>query len=185
VGDINPAIIPTNITPTGYITKLCVETTETFSTEEYIALLTYLAKKYTRTCEIVYSIDLDRWADFEECMTQGLVPHLQQVAPFLTSLKVPTSRCFQYVFPTLYQNNCQLKEFACCEPTNRDEMNQIVYSSQAQSIQKFAIHLSESSILIDHLSKLETLTELNITSRTLGVFGYYCSIYMNNLLGSS
>jgi hypothetical protein len=65
---------------------------------------------------------------------------------------------------------------------NRVETDQIVYSNQARSIQKFTIQLSESSSLIDHLSKLEALNELNITSRTLGGFGYHCSIYMNNLL---
>jgi hypothetical protein len=52
--------------------KLHVETNGTFSTERYIALLTYLAKKYTRTSEI----DVDSEANFEACMTQGLIPHL-------------------------------------------------------------------------------------------------------------
>jgi hypothetical protein len=96
-------------------------------------------------------------------MSTGLVPYLQQIVPYLTSLNIPASSYFVYVFPTLDQNNCQLEEFTCRERMNEYDFNHIVQSNQAQSIQKLHIRGQVGNNFINHLSRFTALTELCIT----------------------
>lgn len=137
-------------------------TLNAFSAREYIPFFNYLTKKYNNVTIFAYKVYIYGSANYEECMSMGTLPYIQQIAPYLTELKTSSCSGIQYVFPVLDKNSCHLNEVNITTPIDKPGISKIVESNQAQSIEKFTMNEISDNFFMEYLSKLTALTTLHL-----------------------
>jgi hypothetical protein len=113
---------PATVTPINAITKLNLAVIYTSNADEYIAFQKYLIQKYLMITDMGYSVSIHFNQRHSDCINEGLIPQLQHIAPNLTSLNLMQSRYLPYVFPTLDEHGCQLKELTIGLPLTQQEI---------------------------------------------------------------
>jgi hypothetical protein len=159
--NINPDIIPPEVEPAKYMTRLHLNGVHTSSTDKYIGFQKYMTKKYPTLTDILYSVFVPV-SYLEYCLNQGFIPQMRQIAPYLTTLTLMHSSHTQYVFPALDLHGCQLKELTVLDSMSEGEINEIANSKQTQFIEKLSLHFTPKNISQILLSKLPALAELSI-----------------------
>jgi hypothetical protein len=156
---------PATITPMNAITKLNLANIYTSSADEYIAFQKYLIQKYPMITDMGYSVSIHYNQRHSDCINEGLIPQLQHIAPNLTRLNLMQSRYIPYVFPTLDQHECQLKELTIGLPLNEQEVIQITTSKQSQFIEKLSLARVRADHFLEHLTGLTSLESLSFSYR--------------------
>jgi hypothetical protein len=160
---INSDILPTDVKPAKYMTKLFLNRVYTSSTDKYIDFQKYMINKYPKITNMLYSVMVSN-LNYLVGMDNGLIPQMQQIAPHLTTLALMHSHHNPYVFPALDLHGCQLKELTIVGPMNEGEINKIANSEQTRFIEKLALHSTRDNISQTLLSKLSVLTVLSINN---------------------
>jgi hypothetical protein len=158
---INSDILPTDVKPAKYMTKLFLNSVYTSSTDKYIDFQKYMINKYPKITNMLYSAMVSN-LNFSEAMSNGLIPQIQQIAPYLTTLTLMHSHHIPHVFPALDLHGCQLKELTVVGPMNESEINEIANSKQTQFIEKQSLYFTPDNISQILLSKLSAFTKLSI-----------------------
>jgi hypothetical protein len=161
----NSNILPTEVKPAKYMTKLFLNTVYTSSTDKYIDFQKYMINKYSKLTNIRYYVIVGNF-NLSEAMHNGLIPQMQQIAPYLTTLTLMHSFHTRHAFPALDLHGCQLKDFTVTNSMSESEINEIANSKQTQFIEKLSLHSIPDNISQILLSKLSVLTVLSINQNS-------------------